>query len=192
MKFFGIILFFLASQFTEAQTLTCANLLKPSYLENPSVKLNKNSLEFHAVDHQNRFGDVNEPFFFKSYIDEGSVYIDSILRYEEKRSTNLSGHILFRDMLAHFNTDKVKKISGQWFSYSDNFTVFKQAVSKGFSPIEAAFMTWTGQQALIHGFNYVSVTIRLDESEGQSYTSIEAEFSKNKEDQSGNLKIAFE
>ena len=189
-KFFTpIILTFVLLSF-QANAFQCISFVKPSYLKNPHVSVFKKPTSFVAIDTSSKFGREDEHFFFRSFYEaDGGISINAILRSENTRSQHLDGRVLFDDTIKYFKARGISKINGSWFSYSDNHQAYFKALEMGLPPSDAAMMTWTGQQALRHGYLYASVTLVKDGTEEGYYDGIEVVFSKNKENKSDVVKI---
>jgi hypothetical protein len=175
----------------EAHSIQCAGFLKTTVLSSSSLLIYKSPKEFLVEDSQSKFGEFDEPFHFNAFLENGEISITAILRYESLRSNNLSGSKLFDEMIEHFSPTRIKKIHGSWFNYSDNYAVFYQALNMGLNPSEAAMLTWTGQQALKHGFLYASVSVLKDSSGIEAYDSLQVVFSKIPNERSDLLKTIF-
>jgi hypothetical protein len=77
-------------------------------------------------------------------------------------STTLgSGQDMFDSLMLRLSNDKVSvtSIAGEWHIGSDsvNAVQYQSALSSGLTPSEAAYTTWTGNQAMRYGFNQVTV-----------------------------------
>lgn len=84
------------------------------------------------------------------------------------------GHVLFEEMIKHFGTN-ARGVMGCW-TYGSNLVRFNQLTAQGMSLEQAATATWTGSQAVRHGFT--TVVVLAAQGTPGAYTKVLAEFTR--------------
>ena len=105
------------------------------------------------------------------FIDGGVA--DRILRFEVRavdrgdgsRGT-VRGFVLFDLMMRHFG-GTFDVIAAYWYMDGTNLERFNAATAAGWSEETAVWMTWTGEQAVRHGFQALSIREALGGGPGR-------------------------
>ncbi len=107
----------------------------------------------------------------------GRLTIAAFLAFPEAGvRSHLRGGELFKDMIHHFGAHRIQTIVGRWID-GTNFDQFFAGLARGKTEHQAAAETWTGQQALLHGFGNVhSVHIKVNKMTGEK--TVYAEFTR--------------
>lgn len=148
-------LFFLLSSFFlfNSEALECRAFLanKPQVLQGKIIR-GKDSEAFEVTERA-RIGNKEVVFKFSAYLDFKGVATFNITLKAGGYRSSMRGNKLFQEALMHFG-NKVKVIRGRWVE-GDNLNAFEALSNRGFSDEDAAFGTWTGQQALKAGFTKI-------------------------------------
>lgn len=123
--------------------------------------LEMNSARFSVADSIQPYWDEKDsPLFqFTGQLKEGELFLEVQTRSESgTRAPHLRARKLFDLMMRFFETQQqpVHAIHGNW-DFGDNLMVFNERIQAGDTPSTAALATWTGQQALRHGFDHVQI-----------------------------------
>lgn len=128
-------------------------------------------------------------FYFKADLSwDGILEIRAhLVDYNLNLRSSLSGRVLFKNTIKFFKRRHIKMIRATWVEGSDNYRLFHEALESGKSLKEAAFMTWTGQQAKLFGFDRIHDLKILEKgsssSGGKTLTSkVEVDFRMNRMD----------
>ena len=91
----------------------------------------------------------------------GDLGEDGFITFTVKKAdTTPRGGQRFNEMMAAFDSSKVRGIRGMWSDdkdLGDNFRSYKAAIKAKMEPEEAAFETFTGKMAKRHGFTKVRI-----------------------------------
>lgn len=136
------------------------------------------------------FRDNNSWFYFKAKLEEGKLTVKaSLVDLVTGDRSSVKGSDLYKEMILHFGIERIDVISGRWFPFSKaNYGAFFTALKQGKNSREAAFSTWTGQQVLKYGFEFVEVTTGYTRFHHDAVRYVKADFSKSPKKPSKNEK----
>ena len=99
---------------------------------------------------------------------EGSLANDGTLTLFIRRNGETpQGNEMFTQIVEFFGTENIEQIRGEWLDIrgiSDNYDEYQLNIESGLTPEEAALATFTGRQAVRHGFTRVRSIV---ETEGE-------------------------
>lgn len=130
-------------------------------------------VSFDTVEDYYSFDDGPYRFETKHSTDEGVQTVKFIIDTRDRDGINrphpdlFAGRLMTRSIAfveeRLTNGQPLKRLSAAWLEGesnkslpSDNYIQFEQGLAAGLSPETAAFSTWTGRQALKHGFTEIS------------------------------------
>ncbi len=100
-----------------------------------------------------------------------------------ERLAGFRGQALFDLMMEYFE-GQVRGVSGEWLSGSDNLAAFQSLVWSEANLQTAAKGTWSGRQALRHGYTEVEILDAATDPFSGEYTKVVVLFTKKEVDRS--------
>lgn len=146
----------------------CYHFLKPQF-EIVQTPIQTDHAGNEYLNWSQAYGDTEEFYFIADLNEFGELKFSvKLIDYETNQRSSMKGSEYFAQTISTLKKHKIKKIYGHWFDDSDNFKQFYEAFKKGLSLEDAARSTWTGQNAVKHGFTKVlSVTFHKVKHDSQ-------------------------
>lgn len=173
MSFLGLSIDVSASEsprwLTRLQSRKCIDLFQPlEFVEDGlHVKADNETLRIHRGE----FGITADRF-------DGRISFTITAKFREKRDEDLRGYLLFDAMMLVLGRDR-PPILGNWQN-ATNLELFNETLAAGGSDEDAAWSTWTGQQARRYGYHHLEIEkiVRRVDS-GTRATRVEVVFYNN-------------
>ena len=168
------------SHSVQASSLQCAKVFTLKVSNAPIEILSKDEVSYMVRQVRE---DTDQNFSFLALYNKQSKSIEirtMLVDLAGGERSAIKGHEAYKEMMEHFSDQNVRVVRGNW-SQSDNSRVYLDNVRiKNMTPEEAALNTWSGKQAVAHGYTHAKVVFEgmVENKQGIKVYKIDVDFYK--------------